>query len=69
MFRSGVLVTAVVASLLGAFALCRASWFDPQPEHTGNQVQTDAADSSRLPIVVHYRQGQMRHWRTCLLNH
>jgi hypothetical protein len=69
MFRSGMLLTILVASLVGAFALYEASWFDPQPARTGNQVPTEAADSSRLSIVMHYRQGQPRHWRTCLLNH
>jgi hypothetical protein len=68
MFRFGLLLLAAVASLLGALALCQAGWLETQPERTKTQVQTEDADSARLPIAVRYRQGQRRHWRMCLLN-
>jgi hypothetical protein len=68
MSRSGSLLAALAASLLGVFALYGAGWFDPPAARAVDQVQAEAANSSRLPTIVHYRQGQLRHWRLCLLN-
>jgi hypothetical protein len=68
MLRFGVLLTAVAASLLGVFALSQTGWFNPQPGRTESQARAKAANSSKLPARVQYRQGQLRHWRTCLLN-
>jgi hypothetical protein len=67
--RSGLVLTAVATSLLGALALCGAGWFDPPPPRTDPNVLADSADSPRQPTVVRYRHGELKHWRACLLNH
>jgi len=69
MLRTGTLLMAVAASLLGAFALHQSGWFSPSPIPVGSHVNIEAVDTAKLPTVVRYRQGQMRHWRACLLNH
>lgn len=62
--RSGLVLTAVVTSLLSALALCGAGWFDPPPAH----AYAGPTETSRQPTVVRYRHGELKHWRTCLLN-
>jgi hypothetical protein len=67
--RIGLVLTAVVVSLLGALALCGAGWFDSPPSRPEACLPAEHCDSSSQPTVVRYRHGELKHWRTCLLNH
>ncbi len=69
MFRYGLLLTALATTLLVTFVLHRTGWFDPKTAHAGREVHAHTADALKVPAVVRYRQGQMKHWRALLLQH
>jgi hypothetical protein len=69
MLRYGVLLAALVTSLLGAFVLYRTGWFAARPAPAHPAAHVRSVDAPNVPTVVRFRQAQMKHWRALLLQH